>query len=164
MIANNVITSCCNIVSLCQLPVSILPLSGETAKWPKKKRTICLLCEPILQDLSCAHTVANFDISPLSTRIRIPIISNVPMQLEINSTEQRRWSDLTPYLNGILSHAIPINDQSLNYVNQRTVTNSEEVEVAHINTNSVTLQRALIGHYFSYNCSGWGHVLGSPRL
>lgn len=51
------------------------------------------------------------------------------MQLEINSTEQRRWSDLTPYLNGILSHAIPINDQSPNYVNQRVFTNSEKLKL-----------------------------------
>ena len=51
------------------------------------------------------------------------------MQLVIKSTEQRRWSDLTPYLNGILSHAIPINDQSPNYVNQRTVTNSEKLKL-----------------------------------
>lgn len=29
-----------------------------------------------------------FDISPENTRIRIPIISNVPMQLEINTEER----------------------------------------------------------------------------
>lgn len=54
---------------------------------------------------------------------------NVSVQLEINSTEKGRLSDLTPYLNGILSQAIPINEQSPNYVNPKTVTTSENLKL-----------------------------------
>lgn len=158
MVANNVISSYCNTWPFCLLPVFILPLSGKTAQRPENK-TICLCENKTFHE----HAAANFDTLPSSMRIRIPIISNVPMQPEINSTEQKRWSDLTPYLNGILSRAIPINDQSLNYVNQQPVTNSEKLKLL-INSNSVTLQRALIGRYFSYNYSVCGPVLGWPRL
>lgn len=128
MIATNVITSCSNFVFLRQCCSWLSLYCPSVAKSENALQKTIL---PFVQTNSarpCMNTLTNFNIS-WNMRIRIPIIPNVPMQLEINSAEKRRWSDLTPYLNGILSHAIPINDQSPNYVNQRMVTNSEKLKL-----------------------------------